>query len=103
MRTAGTIEVRESAARSPDRGPRRDRACYARADKFDLSRDPQADRIVFLCRPQARQGARRDVAAIRTAVPQIFNQRDHARTVGGAGAGRELGQSAGPHLLALAI
>ena len=68
-----------------------------------LSGDPQADRAVLPCRPQARQGAGRDVAAIRAAVPHLFHRHDHARIAGRAGAGREFGQSGGAHLLALAM
>ena len=37
------------------------------------------------------------------AVPQPFDRDDHAGIAGGAGAGREFGQSGGAHLLALAI
>ena len=73
-----------------------------RADEPRLSRDPQADRAVASL-ASARQGAGRDVAAIRAAVPRLFHQHDHARIAGRAGAGREFGQSGGAHLLALAI
>ena len=68
-----------------------------------LSRDPQADRAVRPCRQRARQGAGRELAAIRAAVPHLFHRDDHARIAGRAGAGREFGQSGGAHLLALAI
>jgi hypothetical protein len=42
------------------------------------------------------------VAAVRTALPQIFHRHDHARAIGRAGAGRKYRQSGGAHLLALA-
>ena len=50
-----------------------------------------------------RTGAGRDVAAIRSAVPHLFHEHDHARIAGRAGAGREFRQSGGSHLLALAM
>ena len=84
------------------RAPRRS-CSHPRAVQPRLSGDPQADRAVFLCRPQARQGAGRDVAAIRRAVPYLFHWHDHARIAGRAGAGREFRQSGRPHLLALAM
>ena len=59
--------------------------------------------LFFLRWQRARQGAGRDVAAIRAAVPRLFHQHDHARIAGRAGAGREFRQSGGAHLLALAI
>lgn len=49
------------------------------------------------------EGAGRDVAAIWATVPRLFDPFDHARIVGRAGAGRELRQSGGPHLLALEV
>ena len=59
--------------------------------------------LFCLCRQRARQGAGRDVAAIRARCSELFHQHDHARIAGRAGAGREFGQSGGAHLLALAI
>ena len=59
-------------------------------------------RAVCLCWPQARQGAGRDMAAIRRAVPYLFHWHDPARIACRAGAGRER-QSGGAHLLALAM
>ena len=102
-RTVGARQACESAAGGSDRRNRRDPACDLHADEPRLSRDPQADRAVLLRRPSARQGAARDVAAIRCAVPLLFDPFDHARAIGRAGAGRELGQSGGSHLLALAM
>ena len=101
--STSATESRASAAGGPDRGQRGDPACGRRADEPRLSRDPQADRAVLLRRPPARQGAGRDVAAIRAAVPHLFHRHDHARIAGRAGAGREFGQSGGAHLLALAM
>ncbi len=101
--TAGVAKARASATGGTDSRHRRDPACDLHADEPRLSRDPQADRAVLLCRPRARQGAGRDVAAIRAAVPRLFDRHDHARIAGRAGAGREFRQSGRAHLLALAI
>ena len=86
-----------------DRRRRRDPLAIVPLTQPRLSGDPQADRVVLLRRPPPRQGAGRDVAAIRGAVPHLFHRHDHARIAGRAGAGREFGQSGRPHLLALAL
>ncbi len=99
----GARQVRACAAGGPDRGRRRNPAPTPRANEPRLSRGPQTDRAVFLRRQPARQGAGRDVAAIRSAVPRLFHERDHTRIAGRAGAGREFRQSGGAHLLALAM
>src|ERR1700731_2824562 len=100
--TMGAAEARRGAADRSDRGRRGDPACGRRADQHRLSGDPQADRAVCLCWPQARQGAGRDMAAIRRAVPYLFlfHWHDPARIACRAGAGREFRQSGGAHLLA---
>src|SRR6202790_2697342 len=97
--STSATESRATATVDPDRPRHRDPAPAPRADEPRLSRDPQADRAVLLCRPPARQGAGRDVAAIRAAVPRLFHEHHHARIAGRAGAGREFGQSGGSHLL----
>ena len=96
-------EVRESTEDDTGHWLRGDPARRRRAHKSRLSRDPQADRAVCLRRPRARQGAGRDVAVIRAAIPRLFHPHDHAGIAGRAGAGRELWQSGGAHLLALAV
>ena len=101
--TMGVAEARQGAAHRSERGRRCDPACGRRADQHRLSGDPQADRAVCLCWPQARQGAGRDMAAIRRAVPYLFHWYDTARIACRAGAGREFRQSGGAHLLALAM
>jgi len=56
QRTVGKTKICESAARREGRRRRRNRACHPRLDESHVSRDPEADRVVLLRRPQARQG-----------------------------------------------
>ena len=101
-RTPGATDADRSTAGGSDRLPRGARPRGILADKPRLSRCPQAERAAVFRRRGARQGTDRNLAAVRTALPHLFHQHDHARAAGGVGAGGKHRQSGGAHLLALA-
>src|SRR5882757_6807963 len=101
-RALGATGADRSTAGGSDRLPRGARPRGILADKPRLSRCPQAERAALFRRRGARQGTDRNVAAVRTALPRVFHQHDHARVARRVGAGRKYRQSGGAHLLALA-
>src|SRR2546430_1025668 len=60
----------------------------------------QADRALLSRERRAGQGAARDVAAVRAALPPAFHRGHHVRAPGRAGPGRRRGQSGGEDVLA---
>jgi hypothetical protein len=58
--------------------------------------------LLFFVGGVPRQGAERNLAAVRTALPEVFYRHHHARAARCAVANREHGESGGAHVLALA-